>query len=614
VSDTLILDNLVQYSLQIGMLVGLAAFVPAILRLRLPGAKLAYWHILLAACLLVPLAAPKRQDVAAGTVEITSKVIAVQPGAPAHGPWVPTRSQMALMALAAGTLARLAWLGMGLRRLRQYRRHSRPLEPASSWSVEADVRVSGDISSPVTFGWRRPVILLPAQFPALDPRMREAILCHEVLHVRRRDWLFTLGEELVRAAFWFHPAIWWLLGEIALAREQAVDREVIATTKTRDEYVDALLVIAGANPQLDLAPAPLFLRKRHLKQRVISILKEVRMSKTRLISALAAGLGILAAACWFTTGTFPLSAAPQADAQGVTVDMRGATVMHRAAVAYPETARRAGVQGMVVVEVKVDSAGNVGDARVLNGPDELRRAALESVLGWHFTRDSANGTRQVAIAFALPEGQARKTAAAPAAVAEPVAPRGNSATQLPPVGRIDITGLAAANRDELLARLPIHEGDTPTPELVRRLTAVVRDYDEHLTISIGRSGADTSTLRIAAPQFEAQAVDSPAPRIRVGGSVQQNKLVTKVVPVYPPLAKQARIQGVVRLQATIAKDGHITYLEPLSGHPLLIEAAVNAVKQWVYETTLLNGNPVEVLTQIDVNFTLSDNPPAPPQQ
>ena len=111
-------------------------------------------------------------------------------------------------------------------------------------------------------------------------------------------------------------------GEIGLAREQAVDRAVIDLTQKREQYLDALLAIAGARPQLDLAPAPLFLRKRHLKQRVVSILKEVRMSKTRLISALTAGLGILAAACWLITSTFPLMAAPQApDAPGVAVNL-----------------------------------------------------------------------------------------------------------------------------------------------------------------------------------------------------------------------------------------------------------------------------------------------------
>jgi len=93
-------------------------------------------------------------------------------------------------------------------------------------------------------------------------------------------------------------------------------------------------------------------------------------------------------------------------------------------------------------------------------------------------------------------------------------------------------------------------------------------------------------------------------RIRVGGQVQQASLINKVQPVYPPLAKQARIQGVVRLQAVIAKDGNIIELQVLSGHPLLQTAALDAVKQWKYRPTLLNGEPVEVVTTIDVIFTL----------
>jgi protein TonB len=94
-------------------------------------------------------------------------------------------------------------------------------------------------------------------------------------------------------------------------------------------------------------------------------------------------------------------------------------------------------------------------------------------------------------------------------------------------------------------------------------------------------------------------------RIRVGGNVQQAKLIRQPRPVYPALAKQARIQGVVKLSAIIARDGTIQHLEVLSGHPLLIPSALEAVKQWVYQPTLLNGEPVEVVTQIDVNFTLS---------
>jgi protein TonB len=94
-------------------------------------------------------------------------------------------------------------------------------------------------------------------------------------------------------------------------------------------------------------------------------------------------------------------------------------------------------------------------------------------------------------------------------------------------------------------------------------------------------------------------------RIRQGGNVTQAKLINMVKPQYPTLARQARVQGTVRLHAIIAKDGTVMQLEVLPGaHPLLIQAAIDAVRQWRYQPTLLNGEPVEVDTTIDVIFTI----------
>ena len=90
----------------------------------------------------------------------------------------------------------------------------------------------------------------------------------------------------------------------------------------------------------------------------------------------------------------------------------------------------------------------------------------------------------------------------------------------------------------------------------------------------------------------------------MGGQVQAAKLAAQPKPTYPPLARQARIQGTVRLEAVISKEGSIEELKVVSGHPLLIQSALDAVKQWRYQPTMLNGVPVEVITTIDVNFTL----------
>jgi len=99
-----------------------------------------------------------------------------------------------------------------------------------------------------------------------------------------------------------------------------------------------------------------------------------------------------------------------------------------------------------------------------------------------------------------------------------------------------------------------------------------------------------------------KASSQPPQRIRVQSNEQN--LISKVDPTYPPLAKQAHIQGTVRFTAIIGKDGRIENLQLVSGHPLLVASAQEAVKQWVYKPTLVNGAPAEVVTLIDVNFAL----------
>jgi protein TonB len=108
------------------------------------------------------------------------------------------------------------------------------------------------------------------------------------------------------------------------------------------------------------------------------------------------------------------------------------------------------------------------------------------------------------------------------------------------------------------------------------------------------SSTPVAVPKVAAPQ-----------RVRVSQGVSQGLLVRRVNPTYPPLARQARIQGQVVLHAVISKDGSIEGLTLVSGHPMLAPAAIDAVKQWKYKPYLLNGEPVEVDTEVQVNFTLS---------
>ncbi len=110
-----------------------------------------------------------------------------------------------------------------------------------------------------------------------------------------------------------------------------------------------------------------------------------------------------------------------------------------------------------------------------------------------------------------------------------------------------------------------------------------------------------------APQAPPQRAEAAPPvRLRIGGIVQAAKILRQVTPLYPPLARQARVSGVVRLEAVISREGTVESLHVLSGHPLLAPAALDAVRQWLYRPTLLNGDAVEVLTEIEVNFKLAE--------
>lgn len=119
---------------------------------------------------------------------------------------------------------------------------------------------------------------------------------------------------------------------------------------------------------------------------------------------------------------------------------------------------------------------------------------------------------------------------------------------------------------------------------------------------------DAQSLANTKPQASGVTPQGQLPmRVRVSQEVMQGMVIAKVQPIYPPEARAARIQGSVVIAAIIGKDGNIQSERLVSGHPLLAPAAMDAVKQWRYRPYLLNGNPMEVDTQITVNFTLASN-------
>jgi len=122
----------------------------------------------------------------------------------------------------------------------------------------------------------------------------------------------------------------------------------------------------------------------------------------------------------------------------------------------------------------------------------------------------------------------------------------------------------------------------------------------------GIPGSVLWTAQTSPPPPLAPLMPRKPMQIRVGGRVEAARAISRPMPDYPPLARMARIQGTVRLEAVISTDGRIQNLRVLAGHPLLVNAALEAVARWRYQPTLLNGEPVEVVTEIDVNFALAE--------
>jgi beta-lactamase regulating signal transducer with metallopeptidase domain len=302
-------SNLLAWMEQAFVLASLGSLLLLAFRIRHPWTKLAYCHGLLVVCLLLPWIQPWRHPQAT----------------PAEASWIASpQARLVLWVLIAGGAAKLGWLLAGLWRIRKCRILSMPMYPipesvrAASAVTHADALfcVSAEVPGPVMLGWLTPVVLLPESFLAMAEEAQCGVACHELLHVRRHDWLITVLEELAGTLLWFNPAIWPLLAQARLAREQLVDAEVVRLTAARDSYIDALLAIARGGSRLDLAPAPLFLRRRHLTQRVHSLLKDTASSNLRLIWSYASITAMLALAGWFGIASFPLigRAAPPASA------------------------------------------------------------------------------------------------------------------------------------------------------------------------------------------------------------------------------------------------------------------------------------------------------------
>jgi TonB family protein len=261
---------------------------------------------------------------------------------------------------------------------------------------------------------------------------------------------------------------------------------------------------------------------------------------------------------------------------------------------------------------------------VLSGPEELRKGGLESALRGIYNINTAR-TLQVVVNFTIPptvpgtagqRGNFQVRNGAPVnlpgarggapiqAFPVPAPAPGDVATrvfeEMGNVEGIDVIGLQGSDLAQMQQRFQRFEGQRMSKDLFDQINEAARSGGvsvPHQGINILPTPSQGSRVRVT---FSATPL-----RVRVGGRVADNNLVKPAAePVYPPLAKQSKVQGDVVLEVNITKEGKVENLTVVSGHPLLTAAAIDAVRQWEYKPTLLNGAPVDVVTTVTINFTL----------
>jgi beta-lactamase regulating signal transducer with metallopeptidase domain len=275
------------------------------------------------------------------------------------------------------------------------------------------VLVSKLADAPSVVGWLRPAILLPAAALAgLDIAQLEAILAHELAHIRRHDYLVNMLQTIVETLLFYHPAVWWVSSRMRHERELCCDDLAVRHCGDAIGYARALTKLE----RMRVMPAPAVAATggalMYRIQRLTGAVGECAPSRMPVVLALLA-VALCVPLAVHRAGAQQQSAptrrvflgehpttnvffdAPPGAEHGST-DVQGGDAI---AVEYPEDAVRQGITGAVLVEATLDANGRAVDARVVTGPLELRKAALRGVLEGRFVNTTAGEVRQVTIDF-----------------------------------------------------------------------------------------------------------------------------------------------------------------------------------------------------------------------
>jgi TonB family protein len=405
--------NVTAYALQLAALAAVALAVTSVLRIRIPRHSLRFWQVVLAIALLLPFAQPRSADPSTFVMLIRSTTgTAVSATArAASAPQIYT-AQFAFLVIGLGITLRLAWLLAGLLRLRSIVAAAQPCDDRlaslqrdiqETLHVAAEVMITDDLEGPATIGAARPIVLLPRRVIELGPGVQRAILSHELLHVKRRDWLQTIAEEVWCAVLWFHPLARVIASKLSLSREMVVDEQTILITRDRRAYAEALL--AFSDPQPHVIGVTPFIGRHTLSQRISLIAEEGSMSRHRALASAAIALTACIAITAAAVDRFPMFATLQAQSKvyrpgnGVSLP----EVVTEAKPEYTPQAMQEKIQGSVWLECVVSETGDVTDIKVTRSLDKefgLDQAAVDSARLWKFKPGRKDG-KAVAVAITL---------------------------------------------------------------------------------------------------------------------------------------------------------------------------------------------------------------------
>jgi TonB family protein len=400
---TLVLQNLAVYSIQLAALAATALITTHLLRLRAPGIALRFWQLVMLAAMLLPVLQPWRVTDAprffAGAALNTLTPTGEATAAPIAADWIA--GVLALVGI--GMLARVMWLAIGIIRVRFIvgAAHAEPaleallVELNASLGTRAILLITDDLDGPATVGVRQPVVLLPRAVVGMPPAVQRAVVCHELVHVMRRDWVQTVIEEVWCAVLWFHPAARAIAARLSLARETVVDETTIRHTRDRRAYAEALL--AFSDPQPHVIGVTPFIGRRTLGVRISLIAGDSGVSRRRALAGVTVAVAASASLTAATVNRLPMSRNAQSEivySPGPGSGLTLPRVVKEVKPKYTAQAMRHKIQGSVWLSCVVGSSGKIVDVTVTRSLDTefgLDQEAVDAASQWEFQPGTRNG-------------------------------------------------------------------------------------------------------------------------------------------------------------------------------------------------------------------------------